>query len=75
MKIGARVETPHGIGTIKAIESYNTFERYGVGHDSTPDDLDMELYRDGVVFYFRGEISCTGLVGEINQQMSGSNPR
>ena len=56
MKIGTRVKTPHGIGTIKNITPYNTFNRYGVKHDAVPKKIVLSGFKNSVVYYFEKEL-------------------
>jgi hypothetical protein len=51
MKIGQRVQTPHGPGTIKAIETVSDkHPRAGVKHDEYPEK--MPRFRDNLLYYF-----------------------
>jgi len=54
MKIGQRVQTPHGPGTVKVIENY---KRAGVLHDVFPGGM-PRIFTDDILYYFFTELKC-----------------
>lgn len=61
MKIGQRVNTPHGAGTIIVIETIcNKHPRVGVKHDKFPDK--PKIYKDDILYYFFDEISLNSCI-------------
>jgi hypothetical protein len=62
MKIGDRVHTPYGPGTIVAEESNRIEFRYGVDMDDANgvpflhDDIDERYINDKPVFFFKSEL-------------------
>lgn len=52
MKIGDRVQTPDGVGTIRAIEPFKRVERFGVVHDTYL----RHFQGIHIVYYFKREL-------------------
>jgi hypothetical protein len=56
MKIGDRVITKHGPGTIKKIEHFcDKFASYGILHDTFPVDM-PRTFKDDILYYRKDEI-------------------
>ena len=56
MKIGQRVQTPHGPGTVKVIEKLSDrFPRAGVLHDVFPGGM-PRIFTDDILYYFFTEL-------------------
>jgi len=55
MKIEDKVNTPDGIGTIKAVEHAISFTRYGVLHDTYPSNRILGLYLNNILYYTKAE--------------------
>jgi len=63
MKVGTKVQTPHGTGIITKTEVYRLYSRYGVVHDKPCDQ-----YRNGeVAFYLIHEIKSKEILCEESQ--------
>lgn len=61
MKIGDKITTIHGIGTIKTIEFPETerIKRYGILHDVFPSSV-PRMYKDDIMYYFTHEVTKLG---------------
>jgi len=58
MKIGQRVQTPHGIGTVAKKEHYGSQKKYqlGVKHDVFLKDI-PRMYTDDILYYSPVEVT------------------
>lgn len=56
MKIGDRVSTEHGDGTIVYTVSIYKRVRHAIRHDVFPDNVSRSLFHDGLLAYFEDEI-------------------
>jgi hypothetical protein len=57
MRVGDRVTTEHGPGTIMKVEHFcSAFPSYGILHDVFPANK-PRMYKDDILYYRRDEIS------------------
>ena len=57
MRVGDRVNTPHGVGTIKEIKAHRGFKTYGVLHDIFPKQFSIGFFTNNILYYFDREIT------------------